>query len=348
MSTDSRGIGVPALLKNSFWVVLFGFCSCFKDDSSDDDLVGNWKRGYEFEGVGRTEAVVFQIGESVFIGGGYDGDDRLVDFWRYESATGAWVRVADFPGTPRTSAVAFQIGGKGYMGTGYDEDGNYLKDFWEYDPTGDKWTRKRDFAGTARYEAVGFAIEGRGFLCSGYDGNYLKDLWEYSPGTDSWVQKASLGGSKRSGASVFVQNGKAYVLTGLNNGSYVTDFWFYEPATNTWTELERINDATDEDFDDDYGENIRRANAITFIQNGKGYLLGGSRSGVIGSVWEYNFGTDRWIEKTPFEGSPREGGIGFIQANGTKGFVTTGANSSFRFDDVWEFQPLADQDDDDN
>lgn len=348
MNTELRRSYATLVLNAVVPLFFLGLSSCFKEDSSDDDLIGNWKRGFEFEGVGRTEAFSFQIGETVYIGGGYDGDDRLIDFWKYESSTGAWVRIADFPGIPRTSAVAFQVGGKGYIGTGYDEDGNYLNDFWEYDPSANKWTRKRDFAGTARYEAVGFALDGKGYVCSGYDGNYLKDLWEYSPSTDSWLQRASLGGSKRSGASVFVQNGKAYVVAGLNNGSYVTDFWYYDPKTNAWTELERINDATDDDFDDDYGENIRRANALSFIQNGKGYLVGGSRGGVIGTVWEYDFATDRWIEKTPFEGSPREGGIGFVQGNGTKAFVTTGANSSFRFDDVWEFQPLAEQDDDDN
>lgn len=320
--------------------------SCAKEQTDSSDLVGNWVRGYEFEGNGRTEAVSFIIGNDVYIGGGYDGKKRLTDFWKYNPQTGSWLRIADFPGTARSAAVAFSIDNKAYVGTGYDDDDNYLRDFWMYDPVSNVWTRKADFGGTARYDAVGFALNGKGFLGTGYDGSYLKDMWQYDPVSNSWEQKASMGGSKRSGASVFIRNGLAYIVAGLNNGAYLTDFWVYEPTSNTWTEKRKINDASSDEYDDDYEDYIRRANAMTFILNDKGYLISGSRSGVINSVWEYNFGTDTWKEKTAFEGSAREGGIGFTV--GSKAFITTGNNSSYRFDDLWEFQPEAEQNDDDN
>jgi N-acetylneuraminic acid mutarotase len=319
--------------------------SCTKD-TDDDDLVGNWARRSEFEGVGRTEAVSFTIGNKVYVGGGYDGNDRLIDFWEFDETTGTWVQKANFPGTPRNSAVAFSINGKGYVGTGYDENDNKLKDFWQYDPALNVWTRKADFGGTARYGAVGFSISGKGYIATGYDGNYLKDTWEYDPIINTWIQKASMTGSKRTEAAIFVYNNLAYIVSGFNNGSYLNDFWVYNPATNVWSEKRKINDVSDDSYDDDYDDNIRRGNAVVFVMGNKAYLTCGNRSSVIGTTWEYDIDNDTWKEKTGFEGSAREGAIGFT-ING-KGFIVTGGNSSYYFDDLWEFFPDADQDDNDN
>src|SRR5882762_9853129 len=122
--------------------------SCSKDSSTSSDLVGDWKRSSEFEGVGRTEAVTFTIGDKVYVGSGYDGTNRLKDFWQYDQSTETWLRKADFPGIERNSAVAFVVNGKGYVGTGSDGI-NKLKDFWQYDPATNTWTQIADFGGTA-------------------------------------------------------------------------------------------------------------------------------------------------------------------------------------------------------
>ncbi len=336
-----KPVSVAILILSSLFIV-----SCTKDSSDSDELIGNWMRSSEFEGVGRTEAVTFTIGEVVYVGGGYDGSERLNDFWKFDQSTTSWSTIAPFPGTARSSAVAFSINGKGYIGTGYDDNDNKLKDFWEYDPATNTWTRLADFGGSARYNAVGFSIGSKGYIATGYDGNYLKDLWEYDPSTNTWTQKASLGGSKRSEAVAFVYDNKGYVLTGFNNGSYVNDIWAYDPSTNKWTEKRKINDYSSDAYDDDYDENIRRSNAITFLLGSKAYLVCGNRSSTIGTVWEYDITTDLWKEKTGFEGTAREGGLGFSINN--RGYITTGNNSSYRFDDMWEFFPEAEQEDSDN
>ena len=275
--------------------------SCSKSNSSDDaDIIGNWKRSSEFEGVGRTEAVTFTIGDKVYVGSGYDGTNRLNDFWEYNQSTGTWLRKADFPGAARNSAVAFAVNGKGYVGTGYDGL-NKLTDFWEYDPTTNAWKKVADFGGTARYGAVAFSIGDKGYVTTGYDGNYLKDLWEYTPATNTWVQKASLTGSKRTDAVAFVYNSKAYVVTGINNGSYLNDFWMYDPTTDAWTEKRKISSVSDDTYDDSYGTYITRSSATAFIMNNKAYVVNGNRSGVIGTAWEYDIANDQWTEKTSFE-----------------------------------------------
>ena len=321
------------------------FSSCSKSSTDSTDIIGNWKRSSEFEGVGRTEAVSFTIGDKVYIGGGYDGSNRLNDFWEFTQSTGTWIRKADFPGTARNSAVAFVVNGKGYVGTGYDGI-NKLTDFWQYDPATNTWTQVASFGGTARYGAVAFSIGDKGYVTTGYDGNYLKDLWEYDAVTNAWTQKASLTGSKRTDAVAFVYNSKAYVVSGINNGSYLYDFWVYNAATNEWTEKRKINSVSDEEYDDDYGDNIARSNGVIIVMNGKAYLSSGYHSGVIGTTYEYDISNDVWYQKTTLEGTAREGAIGFTVNN--RGYITTGNNSSSKFDDLWEFFPDADVDDTDN
>jgi len=136
------------------------------------------------------------------------------------------------------------------------------------------------------------------------------------------------------------------VVTGSNSGSYLNDFWAYDPATNAWTEKRKITDVSDDEYDDDYGGDIPRANAAVFVMNNQAYITSGSRSGVISTVWQYSINDDLWQQKTNFEGAAREGLIGFALNN--RGYITTGNNSSFRFDDLWEFLPDAEQDDNDN
>lgn len=321
-----------------FFACAVMFASCSKDNTSVT-LVGNWIKRSDFEGVARSEAVAFTIGDKGYVGLGYNGKTRLKDLWEYNLEQDYWTQKASFPDTAsgRTSAVAFSIGTKGYITTGNDGE-NYLKDLWEYDQETNTWTRKADFGGTARYDAVAFNLNNKGYVGTGYDGNYLKDFWQYDPGADSWTQIASVGGSKRVGGTAFVIDGKAYVCCGLNNGSYITDFWMFDPSTESWTEKRKIANVSDESYDDAYA--ITREYGVAFVINSKAYLTGGINSSILSDTWEYDPATDLWKKKTAFEGAARYGTVALSLGN--RGFITTGRSSSYRFDDCWEFLPDAD------
>lgn len=327
------------------WVFLLSMVAmltpgCEKDDDSDtEELVGNWFQRSDFEGVPRSAAVGFSIGNKAYVGLGYDGKDRVTDFWEYDADVNNWVRIADFPGAARTGAVAFTIGSKGYVGTGYDGV-NRLKDFYEYDPSSNTWTQVADFGGTARYGAVAFSISTKGYVCSGDDGNYQKDLWEYDRTANQWTQKTSLGGAKRRNAVAFVIDSKAYVCTGVNNGVYEDDLWVYDPATSQWTGKRAIANVSGDEYDDDYSA-IVGTNKVAFTVSGKGYVATGGNGTTGTSVWEYDPSTDLWTNRTGIEASARMEAVGF--ALGTRGYITTGRSGSYYFDDMWGFEPGAAQ-----
>lgn len=324
-----------ACMSMSFSFVL---SSCGKKSDGATTLLGNWKIRSEFEGVARSEAVSFVIGDSAYIGTGFDGTNRLKDIWQYDPTLNSWRQKADFPGGARSSAVAFSVNNKGYIGTGYDGVNN-LKDFWQYDPTANSWTRVADFGGSARYDAVGFALSNKGYVSTGYDGNYLKDLWEYDDATNTWTQGISMGGFKRSGAVAFVYNNKAFICTGNNNGQTATvnDLWEFDPtATPNWTEKRDITNVSTDTYDDGYTD-ITRTNAVAFVMGNYAYLTTGNTGGVIASTWQYDIANDLWTSKTAFEGVPREGAVSFSVND--NGYVLTGRSSNTPYDDIYQFFP---------
>ena len=342
-------------------ISLFLAFSCSKDSGSTT-LVGNWVQKSELDGPARRDAVAFTIGDRAFIGTGYDGTDRLRDFWEYDPVKDSWKQKASLPDSlplpattdtaiinkrngadsifvsARSGAVAFSTDTKGYIGTGFDGV-NELKDFLEYDPESNTWKQIADFGSTARYSAVAFSIHNIGYVCSGWDGSYMKDLWAFYPGTDTgkWVAKESYGGLKRMDAAAFVIGDTAYVCTGINNGAYVTDFYAYNPSLDAWTKKRDIANVSSANYDDNY--NIKRIRAIGFAANGKGYIATGSSSSVLATVWEYDPTTDLWTAKTNFEGTARADAVSFVVNN--VGYIATGANSSYYLDDIWAFYPDA-------
>lgn len=312
--------------------------SCSSSVPSDPDE-GNWVEKSDFEGAIRSGAVSFSINDMGFVGTGYDGDERLNDFWQYDPDRDAWRRISDFPGVARSGAVAFVADGKGYVGSGYDGS-EELSDFWSYDPLTDRWEQVADLAGPARHSAIAFALGNKGYVGTGFDGdNDLKDFWEYDPATDAWTQRTSVGGSKRLGAFSFVVDGTAYVGGGIHNDLFETDLWKYDPATDRWEELNELDD------DDTGDEELLRAYGVAFAANGKAYLATGTGNGTLADCWEYNPATDSWVEVTAFEGRGREGATAF-GINGL-GYVVTGRNGTSRFDDIWHFDPLEDYEEDD-
>jgi hypothetical protein len=95
--------------------------------------------------------------------------------------------------------------------------------------------------------------------------------------------------------------------------------------------------------DDSYS--IVRSCAQSFTINGFGYVGGGYKSGIRSDFWAYNPNTDVWTQVTSFEGTARQDAICFSMGN--YGYVATGSNGSYYFDDIWVFDPTATYDSED-
>ena len=317
--------------------LLLGLVSCTSDDSDADDE-GNWVKLSDYEGNTRTGAVSFVIDGFAYVGLGADGEDYLLDFWRYDATRNFWEEMAPFPGVGRLSAVAFSIDGVGFVGTGFNDDLEIeeLGDFWKYDPVTDSWEEVASFGGTARYSAVSFTLDGYGYVGTGYDGSYLKDFWRYDPAADTWSQSLSLFGSKRESAFAFEYQGLAFVGSGLNNNQFLYDFWAFDPNADTWIDFSIEDD--DNDYFDEFIDAMERHDAVAFVIDDIAYIATGQANTFLTDIISFDPISNVWIEDfTPFEGVARGGAVGFVIDN--RGYITTGRSGAARHDDIWEWRP---------
>jgi len=337
---------------------------------------GNWVGRATFPGVPSGAAASFVIDNAAYIGTGINPqtpNTRLTTMFRYtaapistasptgyDSALGAWKQIQDFAGAPRSNAVGFAVNGKGYIGTGIGNDGfTVYSDFWSYDPTADAWTQvdslhdnKKSYP---RKDAVSFSFANTAYVVTGTDLNYyFNDVWQYDPVANKWTQKSFMPGSQRAGAVSWVYNNKGYLLCGRTPGSrwavnnMCYDFWTFDPNkadSVAWTRLRDISNTSSSTYDDGY-TNIVRELASGFVITGtssgdKGYLTCGANGTSYTYTWEYDFASDLWTEKTPFEGGARVNAVGFTIKN--RGFVGTGLPSAtgggVGFQDLLEFFP---------
>lgn len=315
--------------------------------SSDPGIpTGEWYKQSDFDGPPRSNAVSFTINGNPYIGGGfYTASSSTVgrflnDFWVYSADHDSWTRIAPFPGVARSNGIAFSANGKGYVGLGTDGT-NYYNDFWEYDPSTDKWTRLADFIGTKRYGASAFSIDNTGYVGSGLDSaGATKDFYAYDATANTWTQKASVG-TKRMNSFVFVIDGKAYLGGGKNNGVLDYTFYSYDPVADRWNEEFDLLDDTKDLDPNDKGYNMAHELSATFVINGLGYVVGGTKvTAPDYYCWQYNPALKIWVQQTPMlqlVSAPRDGAIGYTI--GGRGYVATGRSGNTRLDDVWAFDP---------
>ena len=113
-------------------VVLLSLAACTDDT---EYTAGVWYRRSDFDGVARTDAAGFTIGNVGYLCTGYRGStkDRLKDCWAYDIEANSWTQCTSMPDAApaRNAATGFAVGTKGYIATGYDATKkDYLNDCW--------------------------------------------------------------------------------------------------------------------------------------------------------------------------------------------------------------------------
>ena len=366
-----------------FTLMLLGILFSCTKASVNYTQNGNWVARATWPGTQMGYGVSFVLGNSSFVGLGINPvspNARLVAFYKYtptstphnappnstyyDSLYGTWAQVAPFPGPARSNAVAFAAYNIGYVGTGVGNDGfTPLADFYSYNPVANSWGEIDSIHDAVqsypRFDAVAWGFDSVGYVLTGTDNNYyFGDVWKYSPSTGHWSQQPFLPGNPRSGATTWTYNGKGYLVAGYTPGSkwaqnnMCYDFWSFDPnatgSTPNWQRLRDIYNTSAGTYDDGYTNIIRKYGAgfiILGTQTGdKGYITLGQNGTSLTYTWEYDFNTDLWTEKTPYEGTARSGAVGFsiTDSNGfSRGFVGTGLSTgnTSGFSDIEEFYP---------
>ena len=180
-----------------------------------NDTTNTWTQGASFPGGGRDAMLCFAIGDTAYIGGGFDASgDEWNDFYKYVPATNTWTALSALP-TGIGFPASFVINNKGYLATGVVSA--EVQSLWEYDPATDTWTAKASFPGTARQAAFGFSLDNDyGYVGGGMAGYEVvyNDMWRYDPTADSWGTVQSFPSSYPAWSCAFTMGNTAFVGTG--------------------------------------------------------------------------------------------------------------------------------------
>jgi N-acetylneuraminic acid mutarotase len=297
----------------------------------------NWTQKVNFTG-NRYGTIHFSIGDSGYVGTGFDDVSFKSDFWKFDPSANVWTQKADFGGGVRYLGTGFSVGNKGYAGMGIYGYYAWGKDMWEYSPASNSWRQVADFEGGFRYTAVGFGIGNKGYMGTGYyrempwlPSTLYNDFWEYDPlvgvlGT--WTKKADVPDEGRQYAVGLNIGNKGYIGTGIDaSDTRKKDFWEFDPSggvLGTWTrKAEFIG-----------GE---RYGAQGFSIGNKGYVGTGYNFSFLNDIWEYNQVTDGWTEKASLPGGIRNTATAF--SIGNKGYMGLGGNATVGLNDFWEYSP---------
>ncbi|MCI0921448.1 Kelch repeat-containing protein [Sphingobacterium rhinopitheci] len=306
------------------------FNSCKKSESNEDDGIEEWVKSSAFDGDPRSFAASFQIGNTGYLATGIlSTNERVNDAWSFTN--NIWTKLPDFAGEARNGAVGFSINGVGFIGTGFNGT-DALSDFWKYEPQTQKWTKIADFPGEARYGAVAFTLGGFGYVGTGATKTQktLKDFYKYDPSNDTWEVVNTPFKNKRVNAFAFVIGNKAYVGGGIDNNQYPEDFYSFDGTA--WNELAPLKDKQST-YD------LTRQAASSFVIGNNGFVVGGKKSSVLGTTWKYDSAKNEWIDiHDALPQNAREGAVSY--SIDSKGYLTTGANGSFKFDDTWVFTQI--------
>src|SRR5690554_1173994 len=157
----------------------------------------------------RNNALSFTIGDSVYVGTGYDGALLYNDLWVYDKRNDQWYQRANLP-VARENGAAFSIGNKGYAGFGWNLNASSsLSSVYEFDPSTNSWSAIAPYPGSGGRGVFAASVSGKGYAGGGGVGRQAtlqRDFWEYNPGTNSWTQKANLPFGRRTGGIAFGVN----------------------------------------------------------------------------------------------------------------------------------------------
>jgi len=315
-------------------ISIFLFYTLFLINSFSTTAQNVWTQKANVNGVERWGAFGFSIGNYGYIGGGYDGNANLDDFWRYDPATNSWTQKADVPLALR-GASTFIISGKGFLTGGIVTGPPYNSNLYMYDPANDTWTQKTDYPGFPIYGAQAFAIGAKGYFGIGNGGtstgDFFTEFYEYDYNTDAWTQRDSFPGIERYGTFGIALNGKGYAGFGANGatGQFFNDWWEYNPANDTWTAKTSCPVTTR-----DYVAGFTLGNQIYL---GTGHQTSGTFE--TNDFYSYNPSNDSWTQRADYGGGNRWLVVGF--SIGNKGYFGTGMNNTTttNYNDFWEYAP---------
>merc|ERR1719506_1972107 len=245
----------------------------------------------------RSLHVLVLVGDALYIFGGYDGQNRVADFHKFDFNTGTWTLLPNQTVKPsaRDRHVAVAHSNCIYVFGGYDGS-NRINDLWQYDTDMERWAivEGSGQAPTPRHSHSGVEHSRSLYIFAGYDGNYRSDLHEFHLGRQKWslVPAKGHGPKARYRTSAVVHHNRMLVFGGHDGAKHLNDFYELNFDTLNWSAVEpspmsKVLPPTPRD------------SHIAVIHGESMFLFGGSIGTARNDLYEFRLDTCTWNEFRP-------------------------------------------------
>lgn len=281
------------------------------------------------------------VGDCLYIFGGYDGSNRVNDFYKFNFKASKWSQIAVTGASPsaRDRHVVVSYCDKIYIFAGYDGN-NRVNDFWQYDTEHEAWSLVDAALGnppTPRHSHSGVEYDGSMYIFAGYDGNYRSDFHRYNFAQRKWSTVSVKGTvpKARYRTSAVAYKNRMLVVGGHDGAKHLNDFYQFNFDSLEWSFVETTGQVPPPSPRDSHS---------AVICGDSMYLFGGSTGSARNDLYSFSFETDQWHEVRPATGSgpkanvpcPRFCHTCDMYSNSL--FIFGGYDGQQRLNDFWQFK----------
>lgn len=244
------------------------------------EMTNIWRLHSYYSGKDLTRAMPFQIGNKLYVFGGWGLGWYVSSF---DVTTKSWGAAIAFPEDLQGGELGSVVvhNGKAYMGNFVSARQNY---WYEFNPAAasgtSPWKRMAISPNPSAFDGIALNVNNRLFHFLGAASTAVNELNPAANGGDgAWTHHGNAAVPNKQRASGFVINGIGYFGGGVDDNNVgQRGFYKYDPATNaaTVTPIAEMLFSTE--------------NAPTFTMNGKGYLIDNQY------MYEYDPALDKWTQ----------------------------------------------------
>eukprot|EP00927_Polykrikos_kofoidii_P033856 TRINITY_DN28703_c0_g1_i1.p1 TRINITY_DN28703_c0_g1~~TRINITY_DN28703_c0_g1_i1.p1 ORF type:complete len:510 (+),score=56.86 TRINITY_DN28703_c0_g1_i1:108-1637(+) len=281
------------------------------------------------------------VGDCLYVFGGYDGNNRVNDFYKFSFKVPKWSQIPATATCPsaRDRHVCVSHEGRIYIFAGYDGN-NRVNDFWQYDTENEVWSTVEATLGnppTPRHSHCGSEHDGSMYIFAGYDGNYRSDFHRYNFSQRKWSVvpvKGSVPKARYRTSAVAYKN-SMLVVGGHDGAKHLNDFYQFKFDNLEWSLVETTGGVSPPSPRDSHS---------AVICGDTMYLFGGSTGSARNDLYAFSFETDQWHEIRQAGGSGQKPYVPFPRFCHTCDmynnalYVFGGYDGQQRLNDFWQFQ----------
>jgi len=296
----------------------------------------------------RSLHVAAILNDCMYIFGGYDGSNRVNDFYEFSMEHRRWslVPASGIPPSPRDRHVGVTHGNSFYVFAGFDGT-QRVNDFFEFSFDTHQWVPVTAGSGippTPRHSHAAVIYGHSMYVFGGYDGSYRSDFHEFNFASNTWSPVAASGrvpraryratvvttnsstGNMDGGGRMNLEN-RMYLFGGHDGTRHLNDVHVFDFTNKRWDTLQTEGPAP-----------IPRDSHVSVIHGKSMYIFGGSTGSAMNDFHELRLDTCKWV---PVQSVGSPPGHRFCHVAVThKGamYVFGGYDGTNRLNDLLEFR----------